>query len=254
MGPAPFPCPMAAALLVSTTVKSRADFVFWISFAAFALFTAMVATRLLHPMDAWVLRAAQSRASEGLDVVGVVLSLPGTAEYTGGAILVLCAGLFLAGRRLLAGSLLAAFLATGLVEFAMKTWVPQVPVPDEAARSTDPSPLLEVHYPYPYPSGHMLRGVIVLGAVFLLWPNRLLRTVVLVLLLGLAASRVYLGVHWASDVIGGALLGVAALAWVFRKRSAISGQPRADDQTQRADPGHKCPSREHAAASISATS
>jgi undecaprenyl-diphosphatase len=216
---------MAAALLVSSTVKSRADYAFWISFAAFALFSVVVATRLLHPIDAWILRVAQSRASEGLDVAGVILSLPGTAEYTGAAILVLCAGLFLAGRRYLAGRLLAVFLVTGLVEFAMKTWVPQVPVPDEVARAPDPSPLLEVHYPYPYPSGHMLRAVIVLGAVFLLWPNRLLRTAVMALLLGLAVSRVYLGTHWASDVIGGALLGVTGLAWVFRASQPVSPPP-----------------------------
>lgn len=198
----------------------RADSVIWISFAAFVLFSAVVATRLLYPVDAWVLRASQSLASEGLDAVGVVLSLPGTAEYSGVALLVLCAGLFFTGRRSLASRIFAAFLATGLVELAMKTWLPQAPVPEGAARSADPSPLLDMYYPYPYPSGHMLRAVIVFGTVFLIWPNRLLRTTVLVLLLGLAASRVYLGVHWTSDVIGGALLGVAGLAWVFRQEAS----------------------------------
>jgi undecaprenyl-diphosphatase len=201
-------------------MKRRADFAFWISFVAFVLFSAAAGARLLHPIDLWVLRVAQSGTSEILDAAGVVFSVPGGAEYAGAAMLVLVASLFLAGQRTLAGRLLAAFVVTGLLELVMKLWLPQVPVPQEAARSTDPSVVLEVDYPYPYPSGHMLRSVILFGAVFLLWPNRLLRSAVLVVLFGVAVGRVYLGVHWASDVIGGALLGVAGLAWVFRQEAS----------------------------------
>ena len=208
-------------------MKRRIDHVFWISFSAFVLLSAGAGARLLHPIDVRLLHAAQSRASEALDAAAAIFSVPGTLEYVGVALLALAAGLFLSGRRSLASRLLAVFLVTGLLEFAMKLWLPQVPMPEEAARSTDPTPVLEVYYPYPYPSGHMLRSVILLGAVFVLWPNRLLRAAILVVLSLVAASRVYLGVHWASDVIGGALLGVAALAWAFRERSAISGQPSA---------------------------
>lgn len=185
---------------------------------------------LLHPFDAWALRTAQSRPSEALDAAGTLLSTPGAAEYAGAAMLVLAVSLFFSGRRVLAWRLLAAFFVTGLLELAMKTWLPTPPVPAAASRSTDPSPILEVSCPYPYPSGHMLRSVILFGAVYLLWPHRSLRAAVLALLVGIAASRVYLGVHWTSDVIGGALLGAAGLAWAFRKRSAISRQPRADDR------------------------
>jgi undecaprenyl-diphosphatase len=211
-------------------MKTKADFAFWISFVAFVLFSAAAGARLLHPIDTWVLRVAQSRTSETLDAAGVVFSVPGGAEYAGAAMLVLVASLFLAGQRTLAGRLLVAFVVTGLLELVMKMWLPQAPVPEEAARSTDPSVVLEVDHPYPYPSGHMLRSVILFGAVFLLWPNRLLRTAALVVLFGVAVGRVYLGVHWASDVIGGALLGVAGLAWVFKAGQHFSTLPSAASQ------------------------
>ena len=199
-------------------MKRSTDHVFWISSSVFVLLSVGAGARLLHPADARLLHAAQSLASKSLDAAAAIFSVPGTLEYVGAAMLALAAGLFLSGRGVLGVRLLAVFVATGLLEFAMKLWLPQVPMPEEAARSTDPTPLLEVYYPYPYPSGHMLRSVILLGAIFVLWPNRLLRAALLAVIALVAASRVYLGVHWASDVAGGALLGVAGLAWAFKDR------------------------------------
>jgi undecaprenyl-diphosphatase len=190
--------------------------IFVASAAAFALLSAAAGARWLYPVDVWALHVAQHRTSETLDAAGEVFSVPGDLEYATTALVVLSAVLFLGGRRVVAGRLLTAFVITGLVEFAMKMLLPQVPMPEESARSTDPSPIFEVAYPYPYPSGHMLRSVILLGAVYVLWPNKFARVAVLVFLAGMAASRVYLGVHWASDVLGGALLGVTGVAWAFK--------------------------------------
>ncbi|MGW8489740.1 phosphatase PAP2 family protein [Streptomyces sp. NPDC055886] len=71
-----------------------------------------------------------------------------------------------------------------------------------------------------FPSGHAMTAVVSCG--LLLWLLRLYGAgpalwyaalaVAVVSAIGVAATRVYLGVHWLTDVVGGALLGVAVVA------------------------------------------
>jgi undecaprenyl-diphosphatase len=173
---------------------------------------------LFRPLDVKILGLAQWEGSGGMDTVGLVTSLVGGVEFIAVAAIALAAGLFVEGRRRLASRLLVAFVVTGLIEVVFKMVVPQTPVPGEALHGPDPS-LLAISTPYPYPSGHMLRAVLLLGAIYLLWPNRPVRLAIVAFLIASAASRLYLGTHWPSDVLGGALLGIAGLAWAFGSKS-----------------------------------
>ncbi len=185
--------------------------------AVFVVFSGAVASSSLYEADLWVSRTDQEYPSDSLRATAEIFSHPGSLELSGVALLVLLAALFLRGRHVLAGWLLAVFMITGIVELVMKLYLSQASIPQESLLAEDFSPLIAASLPYPYPSGHMLRGIIFLGALYLLSGNTLFRAGFFVLLLGLAASRVYMGVHWATDVVGGALLGIAALLWVFGK-------------------------------------
>ena len=199
-----------------------------LSTAAFLVCSAAACAGLFRPLDVLVLDLTQRTDSRVLDAVGMVTSVVGGVEFVTVATLALAAGLLVQGRGRLALRLVVAFLATGLIELAAKTVVPQTPVPGDAMRAPDPS-WLDVSTAYPYPSGHILRSVLLLGAIYVLWPNTPARIVLLNFLIASAACRVYVGAHWPSDVLGGVLLGIAVLAWTLGKRSAISGQPSAKD-------------------------
>ncbi|MEU2853932.1 phosphatase PAP2 family protein [Streptomyces syringium] len=86
-------------------------------------------------------------------------------------------------------------------------------------------PVATAHY-QAFPSGHALTATVACGLlVWLLWlhgaERRRVRTALavgVVSVLGVGFTRVYLGVHWLSDVVGGVLLGaalVAASAWTY---------------------------------------
>jgi membrane-associated phospholipid phosphatase len=183
--------------------------------AAFVAFSGAVALGWLYKVDSWVLWTTHDYPSDFLDAALSMFSLPGSVEVAGTTLLALLAVLFLRGRQMLAGRLLTIFVVTEILEFAMKLYLPQVPLPAGSARAEDFALLVSATPTYPYPSGHMLRGTILLGAFYFLSGNWFLRVVFLVVFVGIAASRVYFGQHWASDVVGGALLGTVALLWAF---------------------------------------
>ena len=90
------------------------------------------------------------------------------------------------------------------------------------------SPLYEITSAA-FPSGHATAGAACFGAIgyFLASRNgRPTSTVVWICAIAIAFSigvtRIYLGVHWPTDVLGGWLLGAAwvtAVAWAIRPRS-----------------------------------
>ena len=83
---------------------------------------------------------------------------------------------------------------------------------------------------YSFPSGHAMRSVVVYGALTYLIGQSFPKarwavwSAALVMLLTIGFSRLYLGVHWPTDVLGGWLIGLAAL-WAllfwYRRDSSL---------------------------------
>ena len=86
-----------------------------------------------------------------------------------------------------------------------------------------------------FPSGHSLFAMLFGGLLIVLVEElplstpirRGLQTVLALLILGVGASRVYLGVHYPSDVVGGYLFGMLALLGLVWLRNRLRTSRRA---------------------------
>ena len=131
-------------------------------------------------------------------------------------------------EKVLAVWVAATCLAGTLLQQGLKAAV-------DRPRPVWPDPVDSAHYAA-YPSGHAMTAAVVLGLV--LWllrlrgapagPYRAVLAVTVVSVLGVGLTRVWLGVHWPTDVLGGWLLGaltVVAATTAYDARRTRQGHP-----------------------------
>ncbi|MDP2817654.1 MAG: LssY C-terminal domain-containing protein [Polaromonas sp.] len=150
-------------------------------------------------------------------------------ELGGAAVLsLLCLGIALRalarGRLRLAATFMLALGGTGLISLSLKTLIGNARPIDALISMQDAS----------FPSGHMLSGAVVYGLLAALLLGSRVRhglralgvTVLLLVIVGIGLSRLYLGVHWPSDLLGSlalALIGIAALLFFLYYPQPIRG-------------------------------
>ena len=204
-------------------------------FGAFVVITVLVIAGAFDRQNLRLTHYVQNRGSFGQDLGLGLFSYLGSVEVT----LIIAALLGLAlfrGLRLLA-VLPAAFILLGSgLEILGKHVVASVAPGKAFHRFPDILPTFTHKVGgYSYPSGHVLRATLVYGLVLYLaerWElfgrdsSRLSPILVLVIFFT-GYAVVYLGWHWMSDALGGALLGLTLLfgliAYLERKRTVNPG-------------------------------
>jgi undecaprenyl-diphosphatase len=193
-------------------------------FAFLAVAAAISNAWLLLRWDRPIQQFVESRRSETLDLLFL------TASRFGSTIVVLSLGAMLAVLtwtrcRAVTAAVVVATLGRPLVEFTFKELV--------GRERPDLHRLVDGNGPS-FPSGHPMAAIALWGlvpvVVGLFTRRRALWWASVVLSVGMiaaiAASRVYLGVHWTSDVVAGVLLGAVFLLgveWVMHRAHGIGG-------------------------------
>jgi membrane-associated phospholipid phosphatase len=199
---------------------------------AFVALTVAVAAGSLNPFDQQVLHAMAGLWNPSLQPLFQAVAELGGLELT--SVLVVVVSLFLLRRGSRADAwVLVAFAASQILETLYKAALYHPGPPLSVSHADGPS-ITELlggsSSGNSFPSGHIMRAMVVYGLIAFVvrrlapWPaaRALAVPILVVLIIVEAFDRVYLAVHWESDVIGGVLLGaialVSAIIWLDRPR------------------------------------
>jgi undecaprenyl-diphosphatase len=182
---------------------------FFSAIIAFSLLTFLVETIPSIPIDFQITQAIQSIDSPFFAALMRLISWPGFWPQSMIITLLIALLLYVYGLRWESVISSLASLLSGVTNELIKNAI-QRPRP-----GTDLVDAFEALTSYSYPSGHVMFYTIQFGfvwyVVYTMFKPSLLRSVLLgllgALILLVGISRIYLGQHWASDVLGAYLLG-----------------------------------------------
>ena len=182
--------------------------------SAFAFLTFLVETTPSFTIDLQITRAIQSIDSDFFAAVMQLISWPGFLPQSVIITLLIALLLYAYGLQWESVTSMLASLLSGVINELVKSLI-QRPRP-----SVDLVDVLKTLTSYSFPSGHVMFYTILFGftwyVIYSLLKPSLLRSILLgllgALILLVGVSRIYLGQHWASDVLGAYLLGGLILA------------------------------------------
>ncbi|MEK7617101.1 MAG: phosphatase PAP2 family protein [Patescibacteria group bacterium] len=192
---------------------------FLLSFLSLFIFTSFsytVAKETYSKFDFDTTVKLQDRIPRTFDEFFSYFSLLGSVEATA-TFCVLLAIIFLIRGKLLGflGWLMIIPATLGELFGKLVLFHPAPPVFLHRTLLPTGLPSFYVHTDFSYPSGHMTRTIFII-TILIIWVfvsqrNILIKFISLAMLIGLTfamgITRVYLGEHWSSDVIGGSFLG-----------------------------------------------
>ena len=203
-------------------LKEKAPFVYFL-LTCFLILTLFVAKQVTRPFDEMVTQSVQHFGFKQLDYFMYFFTLFGSIEFSSFALLLVSWYLYRKYEWPGVFIYLFFFMALSGIEFIWKYIVTYTGPGPEFDRNPLHWALIVFRTPYSFPSGHTFRSVFLLGV----WYHRLnqkyipacgnllfQKAIIVATVVGVGVSRIYLGDHWLSDVVGGFLLAAIGLALV----------------------------------------
>ena len=193
--------------------------IFWICISLFTILTILVFTGIAHHLDesvqSYVLKIRNSHLT---DTFTVFTNMGGAYALMAISILLILIKRNKKASLLIAINLITVFLTSQIFKLIF--------------RRDRPTEIFLVNATgYSYPSGHtMVSSAFYLYILYLINKkihNRILKVIfsiiTILLILSIGFSRVYLGVHYTTDIIGGLLLSIAYLMLFLNITNKFNG-------------------------------